>query len=274
MRQHGVFVMHEKRRTPACQRGLSKRIPRYEFRIPISKILTTGYLLPKSMTPRTSSLLVQLACSVVLLAVAQFVVIQGVAMTQYPGGHGWDFTAPGYHFWWNTLCDLGKTVAFNGQLNPMAVWSRASAAGFMLSLGLLWLVLPGLFPDCPRIGLWMRVFGILSLGGMVGLGFTPVDEYPVAHAAANGFAAVPGLTAAVLTCVGIARSKQAPRFLLVLGVVFLIVGFIHFGQYVGHFWLGFAWTPAAPAVQRIAFLLGLLWIVLACGVLLRRAKLR
>ncbi len=226
------------------------------------------------MTPRTSRVLIHLACSVVLLAVAQFVVIQGLAMTQYPGGHGWDYTAPGYHFWWNTQCDLGKNVAFNSLPNPMGVWSRASTAGFMLSLGLLWLILPGLFPDCPRIGLLMRVFGIASLAGMVGLAFTPADEAPIAHAVANGLAAVPGLTAAVLACLGMARSKQSPRFLLVLGGVFLIVALIHFGQYVGHFWLGCDWTPAAPAIQRVAFLLGLLWIVLACGVLLRRAKLR
>jgi hypothetical protein len=231
------------------------------------------------MTPRTSNLLVRLACILVLLAVAQFIVIQGIAMTQYPGGHEWDKQAPGYSFWFNTLSDLGKTVAYNSRPNPVSRLSRTSATALLLSIGLLWLVLPRLFPRRKRLGLLVRVFGMLSLGGMIGLGFTPTDKYHVGHAVANGFAAVPGLTAYLLGWWGTAfpksetPSRRCPRFLPVAGVVFMIVALVHFGQYVAHFWLGFAWTPACPVVQRLAFLVGLVWLTLAAGVLFLRIKI-
>jgi hypothetical protein len=232
------------------------------------------------MTPRTSKVLVRLACSLVLLAVGQFIVIQGIAMTRYPGGHDWDRQAKGYDFWHNTLSDLGKTAAYNGQPNPMSRASRVSATALLLSIGLLWLVLPRLFPHRRRLGLFVRVLGMLSLGGIIGLGFTPADKYHVGHAVANGFAAVPGLAAYLLVCWGMVfskntknakNSKRCPRFLPITSLVFLVVAMVHFGQYVAHFWLGFAWTPAAPAVQRLAFLTGLAWITLAAGVLLRQA---
>jgi len=229
------------------------------------------------MTPQTSKLLVRFACGCVLLAVGQFVVIQGLAMTRYPGGHDWDKAAPGYDFWRNTLSDLGKTVAVNGRPNPLSALSRGSATVFLLSLGPLWLVLPRLFPDRRRLGAAVRVLGMLSLGGIVGLGLTPADKYHVGHAVANGFAAVPGLAAYLLSCWGMVftqktNAKHCPRWLPVVGGVLLIVAMVHFGQYVAHFWLGFAWPPAAPACQRLAFLAGLAWIVPTAGVIFRRAK--
>ncbi|MBN1555447.1 MAG: hypothetical protein JXA11_11935 [Phycisphaerae bacterium] len=222
------------------------------------------------MSASFSKILVRSACGLVLLAVVQFVVIQGIAMARYPGGNEWNRRAKGYDFWRNTLSDLGKTKAYNGLANPMSRASRGSATAFLLSLGLLWLVLPGLFPRRKRVGLLVRVLGMLSLGGMIGLGFTPADEYHVGHAVANGFAAVPGLAAYLLSWWAMLFSRECPRFLPITGAVFLIAAWIHFGQYVGHFWLGFAWTPAAPMMQRLAFLTGLVWVILTVGVVFRR----
>jgi hypothetical membrane protein len=227
------------------------------------------------MTPRTSGILVRPACGIVLLAVAQFVVIQGYAMTRYPGGHEWNHQAPGYDFWRNTLSDLGKTKAYNDQPNPVSRLSRVSATVFLLSIGLIWLVLPRLFPRRKRLGLLVRVLGLLSLGGMIGLGFTPADKFHVAHAVANGFAAIPGLAAYLLSWWGMTfsnNSKTCPKFLPFAGVVLMILALIHFGQYVAHFWLGFAWTRACPLMQRLAFLAGLVWITLTAGIVFRRAK--
>lgn len=225
------------------------------------------------MTPKTSIFLVRLICGIVLLAVTQFVVIQGYAMTRYPGGNEWDRQAPGYDFWRNTLSDLGKTVAYNSQPNPVSRVSRISATVLLASVGLLWLVLPKFFPRRKHLGLLVRVLGVLSLGGMIALGFTPTDRYHVGHAVANGFAAVPGLAAYLLSWWGILFTKQTqppPRFLPVVGAVLMLLALIHFGQYVSHFWLGFTWTPACPRVQRLAFLAGLVWMSLAAGVLFLR----
>ncbi|MBN1943305.1 MAG: hypothetical protein JW849_08430 [Phycisphaerae bacterium] len=224
------------------------------------------------MSPRSTNLLVRSACSLVLLAVGQLIVVQGVAMAQYPGGHEWNRQAPGHNFWRNTLCDLGKTAATNGQPNPMSLASRVSVMTLFLSFGPLWLILPRLFPDRRRIGLLVRVLGMLSLGGMMGIGLTPTDQYPSAHAVANGLASVPGLAAYLLACWAMFFSKYCPRILTAVSLVLLALGLIHFGQYVAHFWLGRAWTPEAPAVQRLAFLAGIAWMVLTAGFLWRRAE--
>ena len=223
------------------------------------------------MPSRSSILRIRLACVLVLLAVAQFVVVQGIAIARYPGGHEWDKNAPGHSFWRNTLSDLGRTVTIAGQINPMSIPSRVSTVLLLLSTGVVWMILPRLFPQRPRLGWLVRGLGLLSLGGMVALGFTPADQFPFAHAAANGTASVPGLTAYLFACWGMFRSRTCPYLLIVVSLIFLLLAIIHFGQYVAHFWLGYAWTPQAPAVQRLAFLAGLAWMVLVSVGIFRRA---
>lgn len=203
----------------------------------------------------------------------QFVFVQGLAMAYYPGGHDWDRRTPGYDFWRNTLSDLGKTVAVNGQPNPLSRASRISTTVFLLtSMGTMWQVLPALFPDRQPLGRGVRVLGMLSLLGMIGLGLTPADRHPVGHAVANGMAAVPGLVAFLLACWGLSDSPRCPRVLFLLSLVFLSFGGVHFGQYVAHFWMGRAWLPSAPLMQRLAFLAGMAWMLLATGTLWREAK--
>ncbi len=51
---------------------------------------------------RQSSLLNRIARAILLLGVLQYVVLVGLAMAYYPGGHEWDEAAPGYTFWRNS----------------------------------------------------------------------------------------------------------------------------------------------------------------------------
>lgn len=223
------------------------------------------------MTPHSSKIRIRLVCGLVLLAVGQFLFVQGLAIAQYPGGHEWDKNAAGHSFWRNTFCDLGRTVSIGGQKNPMSRASRVSVVVLLLSTGLFWLILPRLFSDRPRLGQVVRVLGVVSLGGMIALGFTPTDKHPFAHAVANGAAAAPAISAFLLAGVGMFLSKQCPRPFVLASALLLVLAMIHFGQYIAHFWLGLAWTPEAPAAQKLAFLVGLAWMVLTAVWIWRRA---
>ena len=81
-----------------------------------------------------------------ILGVIQFVILSTIAMASYPGGTPWDPTAVGYTFWQNALSDLGRTVAYNGQGNPIASPLFNSAlfllglSTFLIFISLLFLV--------------------------------------------------------------------------------------------------------------------------------------
>lgn len=57
---------------------------------------------------------------IITIGVTQFFVVSTIAMFFYPGGTPWDPQTQGYTFWHNALSDLGRTIAYNGQENPIA----------------------------------------------------------------------------------------------------------------------------------------------------------
>jgi len=215
----------------------------------------------------------RLASIWILLSVGQFVVMAAVAMANYPGGHPFDLASEGYDFWHNTLCDLGETVTESGLINPgTAKWFNASMVIVMLSFVPLWLILPRTFPSRRKIGMIVRVAGMLSLAGMLGVGLTPADRYVFLHSFAIGCAAIPGIPALLLAVTGMFADRQCPRVYAIGSAVFLVIVGIHFTQYVQHFWLGYPWTPAAPICQKIAVTVGLVWMIATAIITWRRKR--
>ncbi len=202
----------------------------------------------------------------------QFVVMTVIAMANYPGGHPFDLSSEGYDFWQNTLCDLGETVTESGLINPgTAKWFNASMIILMLSFVPLWLILPRTFPSRRRIGMVVRIAGMLSLAGMLGVGLTPADRYVFLHSLAIGCASIPGIPALLLAVIGMISDGKCPRVYTIGSIVFLVIAIIHFTQYVQHFWLGYPWTPIDPICQKIAVTIGLSWMV-ATAIVARRQE--
>ena len=119
-----------------------------------------------------------------LFGVVQFLILSTLAMMYYPGGTPWDSKTTGYTFWHNALSDLGRTIAYNEQENPIAS-PLFNSALFLLGLSTFILFLSFLkvdhFQDSRfKNGLFCGLGASSSLGLMV-VGLTPDNLFPHPH---------------------------------------------------------------------------------------------
>ncbi|MCE5278362.1 MAG: hypothetical protein ABFD92_01310 [Planctomycetaceae bacterium] len=206
----------------------------------------------------------------ILLAAAQFVGVSIVAMAMYPGGHPWDPQAAGYSFWRNTISDLTKSAANNGQPNPAYVAFLASLAVLAAGMAVAWFRLPRWFPRWRRLGSTCRVLGAVSVAGMIWLAAAPADTAPHQHVLAIAASAGPGLASVALACGAMFLDRACPRWWAVFTLGMLVVSTVSFTHYVHHFWLDGQWPPAAPAVEKLAALYVLTWLTLSAVIQPRR----
>lgn len=225
-------------------------------------------------TTKASSRLRCAAAIGVWVAVAQFAIVLGIAVVGYPGGHMFDPAARGHSFWLNTFCDLGRPVAVNGQANPArAVAFDVSLLVVLGALPVVWMLLPGLFGQerrARRLGRAATVLGVVSFHGGMLLAMGLLTRSGGAHTAGIAMGAGPGLAALALACVGLWTAQR--RGLALWSAALLAIGLYHFGQFVAHFGLGVTWTPAGPAVQRVATLWALSWMVAVAAAVITQTR--
>jgi hypothetical protein len=206
------------------------------------------------------------ASAAIVAAVVGFVALIVLAMAEYPGGTGWDATTRGSDFWLNYLCDLERSVALNGQPNAFGS-ALAQAAMLVLASGLLvfWWALPRLFPASPRLGCAVRALGLATLPGMLAVSLLPSDRFPAWHPIAMVLAGLPGLAAAALGVLGMAREPPL-RIATAVGGAAVVTSMVDFVLYVRQF-AGVGPGPTALAVlERAALILVLAWMcVIAWG---------
>ena len=197
----------------------------------------------------------------ILAAVAAFVALILLAMAEYPGGTGWDPTSHGNDFWLNYLCDLERTVARNGQPNPLGS-ALARAAVLVLASGLVfvWWIVPRLSRGSPRLGRAARVLGAVTVPGMLAVGLFPADRFPTWHPIEMILAGLPGLAAAAIAVLGLALEKPAPRVAVVVGGAAVVTAGVDFALYVRQL-VGDGPGPTAGAIlERVALILVLAWM--------------
>jgi hypothetical protein len=187
-----------------------------------------------------------------------FVLFYILAAVKYPGGSHSMPQKVGFSFWHNYLCDLLDTNAINGQLNTARHYARLALALLCASLMGLWLLLPKLFRRKSPNRYFMSVTGVLALGTTVFLGAQ-------AHDTIVRIAGIFGLMALLSSFVELYKSGFIK--LLVLGVVCLLVFLLNYYIYeTGVFIRGL------PVIQKVTFLLFLVWFVLLDILLFRKAK--
>jgi hypothetical protein len=209
-------------------------------------------------------------CAVVFCVIG-FVALILPAMRDYPGGTVWDRTTRGSDFWFNYLSDLQRSVALNGA--PNVEGSRfAQAATLVLALGLAstWWLAARLFPERPRLGRAVRVFGLVSVLGAIAAGLMPSDRFAGGHQLSVVLGGASGLVATGLAVVGMARGWRSEWLLLTaLGTATLLVSGVDFFLYVQHFGLAGPPSPAGALLERVSTLLLLPWM---CAIALHGAR--
>jgi hypothetical protein len=215
----------------------------------------------------------RLAACAIALSIGGFVALESAAMRVYPGGTWWNVTAVGHSFWQNYLCDLTQPVAIDHVPNPLgSMLGRTAMLVLVAGLFPFWAAVPLLFVG-PRLARLVRMLGFVSMIGVVGVVLLPSSRFGQLHGILVVLAGVPGLSAAVLTVAGLLQALPQFRLAAWLGVAMLLFALVDFTAYTGHLIAGGLGTPILPALQKVALLLLIAWM-LSVSIALTRAQAR
>lgn len=196
----------------------------------------------------------------ILACVAGSLALMGLSMATYPGGSWLDRGAQHHDWLRNFLCDLLGPVAINGQPNPIGGPAMIAAMGlFAVALALTWWTIPRLFTG-ERLGLGVRVFGVVSTVGLVAVPLTPPTVSYQLHAAAVFTGGIPAFAAWLLSVVGLAR-MPATRRLAALGLWALLLVGVGFGLYAREYFFRGGPTVLLPVSHRVATVFVVGWVV-------------
>lgn len=169
-----------------------------------------------------------------------------LAASIYPGGSNADRTAEGFSWVNNYWCDLLSKWAKNGQPNPASSIAIAAMTILCLALSAFWYLVPKLM----RTG--NHHYQIVQFSGISSM-LLAIFVFSNYHDSIILVAVVLGVIALSGTYIALYRSKSYR--LLGFGVVclFLIIanGYIYYSK---------NWIQILPLLQKVTFLLYLLWI--------------
>jgi hypothetical protein len=211
--------------------------------------------------------------SVLSWAILWFVGLFAVAADAYPGGTHFDHARVGHDFWRNTLCDVARTVALDGQPNPVGyALARAAMTTLALGLGVLFVALPSLFDATPGGARLIRVLGVTTVPCAIAVVLLPTDRFSALHALAIVLAGTLGLATAVLVMAGMLADPRAPRPVVVAGALALGIASADFVLYVGELTSGGPAQVSVAVLERLATVAVLAWMAAAAGALRGRAR--
>ena len=184
-----------------------------------------------------------LVCGVVALCgIAQFVYALVHAVRAFPGG---------YQVTEHFLSDLGRTVTANGQDNAV---SAALFNHSVIWLGLLLIPFFAAMPSVLENGRFLvRVSGVLSACGLIGIGLTPYDVHLAAHTIALGCWIAPMLVAVVAFFASAELSGKL-RTALFLGTTAVVLSVCAFTLSESH--------RSHVVCQKILAVLAAIWLLL------------
>jgi hypothetical protein len=193
------------------------------------------------------------------------------AMWAYGGGSWRHPQAPSHSFLENYWCDLLREPAHNGRPNALSVQlATLGFAALALALGAFWWEFSGVFPDFRRA--LVRLAGVLSAAGTAAVALVPSDRFPAVHAPAVLTAGGLGFVCGCV-CAGWAlRHFAEARAFALASLVLVSAAAVNIALYVHVAYLGGTDTVVLPAVQKLATLALVAWLLAGLYVSANRPK--
>jgi hypothetical protein len=208
-----------------------------------------------------------------LVCLALFCVAQGGAMWTYAGGSWLHPHAPSHSFLENFWCDLLRDPAHNGKPNGLSSW--LASLGFVamaVALASFWLELAWLLPSGK--GRFVRLAGPASAVATAAVALVPSDRFPIIHApavlTAGGLGFVCGC---VCSAWALAQRRASPIFALSSSLL-MGAAAVNLVLYVRVAYFGGANTIALPAVQKLATVALVAWMLTGLWLSVCRARPR
>jgi hypothetical protein len=207
---------------------------------------------------------------VAIAAVIAGCVSLGMAATMYPGGTYFDRSALGFDPLRNYWSDLMRPVALGGEPNPVGA-RLATGATLAFAAGLLvfWWAAAEAFRDQVRLRNGLRILAALSAVSLIGV---PPGLLGVRHGVAIFASVALGAAAATTTLVGQSRAPDVPRWIVALGGAAVVLSVVGFGSFVRDAAAGGTRSIATPALQKMATLFLVAWVLGGAGHQLRRGS--
>lgn len=186
----------------------------------------------------------------------------------YPGGTWCEPEKLGYDLLRSFFCDLLHARGLNGEPNPAAPLARAGLLFAALGFIPFWLGTPRAFGFGGGRALWVRGLGVASALGCLAVASTPSDRWPVLHQVSVLSASTSGVLAALLVA-SAPVANRAGRWLRVLAWAALGTAALDAGLYAEQVFFPKPCAVLLPALQKLAALWILAWMLGTAWVLLR-----
>ena len=191
------------------------------------------------------------------IGLLQFLLFSTIAMFYYSGGTSWNKLAEGYTFWHNVMSDLGRTVSYSGLSNTVSsTIFNSSLIIFGISIIIIYLSLSKTFLPYKRIINYIKIIGIISGLGMIGVALTPDDILSDEHMLAV-WIWILSLSTVLILFILSKVTHQIYDSIFYVSAILLVAVFVHIGQ-----GLLDMWSPIVATTQKIVVYLNVLWYLL------------
>lgn len=177
-----------------------------------------------------------------------FVILYIIAASLYPGGSDVNPSAIGFSLKNNYWCELMATHAKNGLVNSSRPVAIAAMAVLSISLIVFWYQIPSLFKFRKFTYLFIRFFGISSML-VTPLFLTGLHDWVINLGSLFGGLAI------IALLINLYNFKL--YFLFSIGIICLLLcalnNYVYYNQ---------AYLHHLPVIQKISFLVFLIWFIL------------
>jgi hypothetical protein len=195
-----------------------------------------------------------------------FVAFTTAAILLYPGGTWWDPNRQGHSFWQNFLCDLLHNPSLNHQNNSMgAQLASAGLQVFVAGLTVFWSMADCWIAPFRRLKMAVKALGVGGTPLVAAVPLLPSHRFPKLHTAAVVIGGLPAVLTLVLLTLGILGSLRLSRYLRYVTVLLTLLSMLCLGLYTQNAVFGGPSLRIVPALERLASIGIVLWMIALLG---------